>query len=339
MTLTETTQLVLDTAQRMFADHCDKPLLDAAEQGHFPAPLWDVIAENQLPQLATAAGGGSLADAFRLLRVAGRHALPLPLAETLIANHLMSEAKCGAFDGRISLGIADSHSAEGAEVNVELVGVPWARAMQRICYVIGDPLEIVILDVAECQITEHANIAGEARDEVRFLGVPGRCGTSPSLDVAGVFELMALSRAAQMSGALERVLELSLDYAKERKQFGRPIGGFQAIQHALALLAGQVAAALRATDAAIAALDTARFAVQVAVAKSRVGEAAGIASEIAHQVHGAMGFTHEHQLHHFTRRLLAWRDEYGRENYWQQRIGKQIAETGADRLWDFIVGA
>ena len=80
---------------------------------------------------------------------------------------------------------------------------------------------------------------------------------------------------------------------------------------------GQVAAALRATDAAIAALDTPRFAVQVAVAKARVGEAAGIASEIAHQVHGAMGFTHEHQLHHFTRRLLAWRDEYGRENYWQ----------------------
>ena len=335
----DTTQLVLDTAQRMFADHCDKALRDRAEQGHYPARLWDVISENGLPQLATEAGGGSLADAFRLLRVAGRHALPLPLAEALIANHLMGAANCGAFAGRVSLGIADSHSAEGAEVNVELKGVPWARAVERICYVIGDPLEIVILDVAECQITEHFNIAGEPRDEVRFFGVPGRCGTSPSMDVTGVFELMALSRAALMSGALERVLELSLNYAKERKQFGRPIGGFQAIQHTLALLAGQVAAALRATDAAIAALGTPRFSVQVAVAKSRVGEAAGIASEIAHQVHGAMGFTHEHQLHHFTRRLLAWRDEYGRENYWQQRIGRQIAAGGADSLWDFVVGS
>jgi alkylation response protein AidB-like acyl-CoA dehydrogenase len=73
------------------------------------------------------------------------------------------------------------------------------------------------------------------------------------------------------------------------------------------------------------------------VAKARVGEAAGVASEIAHQVHGAMGFTHEHQLHHFTRRLLAWRDEFGRENYWQQRIGRQIASGGADALWDFVV--
>jgi hypothetical protein len=321
----------------MFSDHCDKALLDRAEQHHYAARLWEVIAENGLPQLATPAGGGTLADAFRLLRVAGRHALPVPLAEALVANHLIGASECGAFDGRISLGIADSHSAEGGEVNVALAGVPWARAVERVCYVIGDPLEIVMLDVSECEITEHANIAGEARDDVRFLGVPGRCGAPAGIDVTRVFEWMALSRAALMSGALERVLELSLDYAKERKQFGRPIGGFQAIQHNLALLAGQVAASLRATDAAIAALDTPRFPVQVAVAKARVGEAAGVASEIAHQVHGAMGFTHEHQLHHFTRRLLAWRDEFGRENYWQLRIGRQIADGGADALWDFVV--
>jgi acyl-CoA dehydrogenase len=333
----DTTQLILDTAQRMFTDHCDKNLLDRAEQRHYAARLWDVIAENGLPQLATAAGGGTLADAFRLLRVAGRHALPVPLAEALVANHLMGASECGVFSGRVSLGIADSHSAEGGEVNVALAGVPWARAMERICYVIGDPLEIVMLDVSECEITEHANIAGEARDDVRFFGVPGRCGAPSGIDVTRVFEWMALSRAALMSGALERVLELSLDYAKERKQFRRPIGGFQAIQHNLALLAGQVAASLRATDAAIAALDTPRFPIQVAVAKARVGEAAGVASEIAHQVHGAMGFTHEHQLHHFTRRLLAWRDEFGRENYWQQRLGRQIAAGGADALWDFVV--
>jgi len=224
-------------------------------------------------------------------------------------------------------------------VNVELAAVPWARASDRICYVIGDPLEIVVLDAAECELTEHANIAGEPRDGVRFLGVPGRCGTPASIDVTRVFEWMALSRAALMTGALERVLELSLDYAKTRKQFGRPIGNFQAIQHNLAVLAGHVAAALRATDAAIGALDSARFPVQVAVAKSRVGEAAGIASEIAHQVHGAMGFTHEHQLHHFTRRMLAWRDEYGRESYWQQRLGRRIVAGGADALWDFVVGS
>lgn len=335
----DTTQLVLDSAERMFRDHCDKRLLDDAERGRFAAELWSLFDDNGLPQLATPAGGGSLADVFRLLRVAGRHAVPLPLAEVLIANYLTGAADCGSVGGRITLGIADSHSTEGGEVNVELVGVPWARAMERVCYVIGDPLEIVLLDAGDCEIAEAANIAGEARDTVRFIGVPSRCGNPPELSVTRVFELMALSRAAQMAGALERVLELSLGYAKERKQFGRPIGGFQAIQHNLAVMAGHVAAALRATDAAIAAIAGDRFPMQVAVAKARVGEAAGLVAEIAHQVHGAMGFTHEHQLHHFTRRLLAWRDEYGRESYWQQRIGRRVAGVGADAMWDFVVDA
>ncbi|NJN51833.1 MAG: hypothetical protein HC809_08730 [Gammaproteobacteria bacterium] len=76
----------------------------------------------------------------------------------------------------------------------------------------------------------------------------------------------------------------------------------------------------------------------VAAAKARVGEAAGIVAEIAHQVHGAMGYTHEHRLHHFTRRLLAWRDEYGRETYWQARLGHEVARLGADCTWKFVVG-
>ena len=49
-----------------------------------------------------------------------------------------------------------------------------------------------------------------------------------------------------------------------------------------------------------------------------------------------MGFTHEHQLHHYTRRLWAWRDEYGNETYWQQRLGNHLAGIGADAVWDFI---
>jgi alkylation response protein AidB-like acyl-CoA dehydrogenase len=74
----------------------------------------------------------------------------------------------------------------------------------------------------------------------------------------------------------------------------------------------------------------------VAVAKSRAGDASGIVAEIAHQVHGAMGFTYEHQLHHLTRRLWAWRDEYGAEPVWQRRLGREVIAAGGDRVWDFI---
>jgi acyl-CoA dehydrogenase len=155
--------------------------------------------------------------------------------------------------------------------------------------------------------------------------------------------MLALARTVQMAGTLTRVLELSLQYAGEREQFGRPIARFQAIQHTLAVMAAETAAALKAADAAVAALDAVatetaagRVALEVAAAKARVGEACGLVAEQAHQVHGAMGYTHEHQLHHFTRRLWAWRDEYGTESYWQQHLGRHLAGLGADSLWDYL---
>ncbi len=331
------TQIMLDMADRMFADHCDKALLDAAETGAFPRPLWQLMADAGLPLLATPEVGGTLADAFRFLRVAGHHAVPAPLAEALIANYLMGIGDCSPRASAVTLGIAEAHALEGGEVAASLSGVPWARSVDQVCYVIGDPVELVMLDVSACDVTPGTNIAGEARDRVQFIGVPERCGSSQAITVETVFELMALTRCALMAGALERILELSCDYAMERKQFGRELAKFQAIQHQLAVMACEVAAAVRATDAAIASLGSKRFVFAVAAAKSRVGEAAGIAAEIAHQVHGAMGYTHEHRLHHFTRRLLAWRDEYGRETYWQQRLGREVVSQGADSAWSFIV--
>ena len=139
-----------------------------------------------------------------------------------------------------------------------------------------------------------------------------------------------------MGGSLERALEYSLQYANERIQFGRPIAKFQAIQHMLALLAGQVAAAGAAADAAIEASCLAPDEFAVAVAKSRAGEAAGKGAEIAHQVHGAMGYTREHSLHYVTRRLWSWRDEFGNETCWQIRLGRVVAAQGADALWPML---
>jgi acyl-CoA dehydrogenase len=113
------------------------------------------------------------------------------------------------------------------------------------------------------------------------------------------------------------------------------------VQHNLAMLAGEVAAAGAAADGAAEAI--ARFgignehaAAQVAIAKYRAGEAAGTGAAIAHQVHGAMGFTYEHSLHHATRRLWAWREEFGNETHWATQLGHMVAAKGADALWPFV---
>ena len=119
------------------------------------------------------------------------------------------------------------------------------------------------------------------------------------IDRAALYRRGALARAMMMAGAMERALDTAVTYAGERKQFGRPIGKFQAVQQNLAVLAGQVAAAGAAADAGVEALsidDPAKQEFLIAIAKTRVGDAATLASEIAHQVHGAIGFTKEYSL-------------------------------------------
>jgi alkylation response protein AidB-like acyl-CoA dehydrogenase len=136
-----------------------------------------------------------------------------------------------------------------------------------------------------------------------------------------------------IAGALERITAMTAQYAMDRVQFGRPIGRFQAVQHSLAMLAAQTAAAGAAADIAAEALDGGVHLPAIAAAKARAGEAAGIGAGLAHQIHGAIGFTYEHSLHFFTKRLHAWRDEYGGEAEWSERLGRHLAAQGADALW------
>jgi acyl-CoA dehydrogenase len=156
---------------------------------------------------------------------------------------------------------------------------------------------------------------------------------SPSELAGGLLPFGGLLRAFQMVGAMRRALDLSIQYAGERQQFGKPIGKFQAVQQMLADAAGQIAAAEAACARAAAAWDGVDCAFFAGVAKARAGEAAGKVAEICHQAHGAIGFTQEHSLHFATRRLWSWRDEYGNETYWQSLIGQAVCSAGNADLW------
>jgi acyl-CoA dehydrogenase len=309
--------LLIDAAGRIFADLSDKALLDAAERGEFPGALWSTLQENGFHELAMPDSGATLADAFSIVRLGGRYALPLPLVEIVLANRWLGDSTAFASIGRVA--------------GDRVVDIPWGRRADRVLGLDGERQAYVLIERDDAGRGQSANMAGEPRDS---LGVPAGAEWIALTEPAYAF--LALGRAVAMAGCLERILELCLQYANEREQFGRAIGKFQAIQHSLAVMAGEVAAASRAADAAIDALGGERFQLEVAAAKARVGEAAGIVAESAHQIHGAMGYTHEHQLHHFTRRAWAWRDEYGDEAYWQKLLGRHLAGLGADSLWDFL---
>jgi acyl-CoA dehydrogenase len=145
----------------------------------------------------------------------------------------------------------------------------------------------------------------------------------------------ALARAVQLTAALEQVLAWTVQYAGERQQFGRPLGRFQAIQMELAQMAGEVTAVTALTDAAVQALERGSpdVVLAAAAAKVRAGAAVEVVARLAHQVHGAIGFTQEHKLHHLTRRLWSWRDEAGSELHWSRVLGAGLLSDGGDGLW------
>jgi acyl-CoA dehydrogenase len=215
--------------------------------------------------------------------------------------------------------------------------VPWGAAAGHVVVVAeveGRPMVGLVARGAG-RARADRNLALEPRDTLAFDGaaVVAAAPGGPQVSAEAPIVYGAMVRAAQMAGALESLLEQSARYATERKQFGRPIGSFQAIQHNLAVLAGHVAAAGIAAENAFRAADCGEPGFEVAVAKVRAGEAAGIGAGIAHQAHGAIGFTYEHSLHFATRRLWSWRAEFGSESRWAEQLGRRVAAAGADRLW------
>jgi alkylation response protein AidB-like acyl-CoA dehydrogenase len=147
------------------------------------------------------------------------------------------------------------------------------------------------------------------------------------------FGLMAFARTAQIAGALDAALALSVSYVNERQQFGRPLGKFQAVQQSLSGFACEAAAANCAAVGAAQALERGDAGFEIAAAKLRANRAVEVGTTVAHQVHGAIGFTQEYCLHPLTRRLWQWRSEYGNDAYWSKRLGSMVVDAGADSFW------
>jgi acyl-CoA dehydrogenase len=345
-------RMLRETAGRLFTQHLTPATLREAEQGVWPQALWQATVDAGLTQalLPESAGGVGLAaaEALKLLRVAAEHGAPLPLAETMLSGWLLARAGLTPDDDTLTAGpltFARADVLHRAGNGWRLAGVarrvPWARRARGLVLhacVDGAPY-LALLEPASWHAEPGENLAREPRDDIRFDHTIENTRVRP-IDLAPTMVLAAAAalRTQQIAGALARITALTVQYAQDRVQFGRAIGKFQAVQQNLAVLAGESAAALAAADLAAEAFDAPKI-LPIAAAKTRAGEAAGQAAAIAHQMHGAIGFTYEHSLHFFTKRLWSWRDEYGNETFWARLLGAHLAQAGADRLWAEIVAA
>ncbi|WP_439567587.1 acyl-CoA dehydrogenase family protein [Sphingopyxis sp.] len=153
--------------------------------------------------------------------------------------------------------------------------------------------------------------------------------------------LHAAATVSLMAGAMGQALALSIEHVNTRQQFGRPLGKFQAVQQSLAVMACEVRAVEAAAAALAARLDVVTFdpsaaGFEIAAAKLRANRAVGVVTAIAHQVHGAIGFTREYDLNRVTIPLMRWRSAHGNDAYWAARLGQQVAGFGGKGLWEAL---
>lgn len=313
---------------RALADATDVTTLRDVEGGDFPASAWAALAELGLAAalVPEAQGGAGLgfADAVPLLEALGRFGAPVPLAEGIGAAALLAAAGIEAPEGVLTF------AAAGAPV-------PWGRFASHV--VLVDGARVALHAGASLRWTEGTNIAREPRDVPAVIGAAVAEGTLPNAwGAEAARSVAALLRCAQMAGALQAALALAVEHANTRKQFGRPIGRFQAVQQQLAVFAAETSAASVAAAAAARAADArgiAEAAFEIGCAKVTAGEAAARGAAIAHQVLAAMGITEEHALHHLTRRLWSWREDGGSERVWSERIGAAV-QSAPGPLWSFL---
>lgn len=169
-------------------------------------------------------------------------------------------------------------------------------------------------------------------------GVPASAALpGATVEIAPFRQAMAAARALQIAGAASAALDMTADYVRERRQFGRPLARFQAVQQHIAVAAAETAAAAQIARAAFAALDR-EDTFLTASAKIAAGRAGTIAAKAAHQFHGAMGYTAEYPLHRLTRAIWQWREDFGNEDWWSRRLGQQVCQAGADALWPTLAG-
>ncbi len=335
--------LIADAARRVL-ERADLALArEQAAAGGLPEALWGQVVEVGLPWLLVpeSAGGfgASLASAAQVAGLVGRYAAPIPLVETMLANTL--RAACGwdvdTAPASLAFERLSRRCADPAGAIRRVVEVPWSPP------------------VAPLLLREDGTVACPAPD-----GAPPQCRASLAREPAALWPLdawscqppalktaasgdmpwlarCALLHAAQITGAMQQAFELARGHAAERQQFGKPLAGFQAIQHQLAAMAAQVAACQAAVAAAAQGpIDRDDGLWLAAAAKACASAAAAQVAAGAHQIHGAMGFAEETGLHVFTTRMLAWRDAYGSEGWWHAWIGRAAVRAGAAGAWAMI---
>ena len=305
-----------------------------------PDAVWSAlrtvgVARLTAPEEAGGAGAGWV-EAAALLRIAAAAGVAVPYAETdLLAGPL-----------RRAAGVDDSSDATATVALLDSSGtahaVPWAGATATVVCVrrSGDTHELADVPREELKLTPTEGISARPTGSV---SVAGDLTWTPVPTAAVEAHVLrgALVRSLQCVGAMDGMLDAAIEHTTTRNQFGRALAKFQSVQNLVVDIAAESVLARAAVDTALAdaltdGLRGELSEFRVAVARSVVSQALGVAVRNVHQVHGAIGTTHEHSLHRLTLPALQWRGEFGSSAFWEGFLARAAVAGGMDGAWPMV---
>ncbi|CAB3797864.1 hypothetical protein LMG28688_04628 [Paraburkholderia caffeinitolerans] len=307
------------SAQAVLANLCTPQFVRGVEAAHnrrAGRELWRQLeALGLLDALVPKAQGGAdlpLAEAAGVLFAFGQHAVPLPAAHTMLARHLLAAAQLDAPRGPIALAIADSTQ--------RMAFVPYGQVADAVVVETSAGVYLVSLDTA-CVEKHGDGLDATVRFDTR---------KAHALPVRGIAELGALVTAATMAGAMQRVLDITVDYVNGRERVVDSSTQFEAVQRQLSAMAEHVAATRTAAQMGCAAHRSGQQRLATAIAKARASRAAPLVANGAQALVGAMGVAAKFDLQLYTRRLHAQRLQYGSESFWDEIVGAQAVDRCGD---------
>lgn len=322
-----------DSADKLFSQECTPNLIRQIEQGGARDDLWQTLidagfADALLPESDDGAGL-TLSEVWPILFCMGRHALPLPYAHTILARAWLHQSGQALPEGPITIApfqvTRDGLGLTARAVNFGKVS-SWVLAQTG-----GS---VWLLDTKQAQSQDSGGHGSLDAD----LFWPGHIADSCVIDkpaLTALKDVLALSLSILIAGGLDRVFEMTLAYANQRSQFGKPIGKFQALQQQISEVAELVFGARMAAEMSCRSMGWQPNAMLCALAKTQTSAAVPRVTSVAHAVHGAIGVTYEFDLHVYTRRLQEWARAGGGSQYWAGVLGQQVLDSNQTSV-DFI---
>ncbi|WP_053119735.1 acyl-CoA dehydrogenase family protein [Pseudomonas sp. P1.31] len=321
-----------EAIEKILSDLCTPARVRAVERGEGAQALWQALEEGGFLELLTpeiADGAGlSLESLAPIFLAFGRHALPVPAAQSIAARALMRDCPQAPPAGMLTLSGSARRQADG-----ELCVPHLAYGSRADFALVNLDGELLLLDCTQAR-RESDGVHGSL---CATLYWPDET-VGPALGDNGAEIRMfnAAIHAASIAGAMERVLDMTLEYCNDRVQFGKAIGKFQAVQHQLSVMAEHVAAARIAAQLAFAGDHPVPELMTTAIAKARTSMAVPSVAATAHALFGAIGITEELDLQLFTRRLHEWRISEGAETYWNGLVGQALLAQPNVRACEFV---